>query len=131
MLKRKDLRTGKVGTNLDMPDWGNRRFLIISRERHDPIPTRVLYATLYAVWAEDEVRALHRLEFVMMPHTGVGRCRDALIIGDDFCGALLLRASMISPTRLPKGMGYADNMPMKDIYFGFLYGGDTMKTNSC
>jgi hypothetical protein len=67
----------------------------------------------------------------MMSHTGVGRRRDALIIGDDSCGAFLLRARMISPTRLPKGIGYAGNMPKRDIYFGFLHGGDTMETKSC
>ena len=65
----------------------------------------------------------------MMPHIGVGGRRDALIIGDDYCGALLLRASMISPTKVPRGIRYVGNMPKKDIYFGFLYGGDTMKTD--
>jgi hypothetical protein len=69
---------------------------------------------------KNEVRALHRLEFVMMPHTGVGWRKDALIIGDDSCGAHLLRARMISPTRLSRGMGYAGNMPKKYIYFEFL-----------
>jgi hypothetical protein len=67
----------------------------------------------------------------MMPHTGVDWHMDALIIGDDFCGALLLHARMISPTRLSRGMGYAGNMPKGDIYFGFLHGGDTMETKSC
>ncbi len=67
----------------------------------------------------------------MMPHIGVGRRMDALNIGDDSCGALLLRASMISPRRLPRGMGYAGNMPKIDIYFSFLYDGDTMKINYC
>ena len=87
VLKGEDLRTGEVGTNLDGPNWRNRRFLLTIRERHDPFPTRALYATLYVVGAKDEVRALHRLEFVMMPHTGVGRRMDALIIGDDSCSA--------------------------------------------
>ena len=67
----------------------------------------------------------------MMPYTGVGRRKDVLIIGDDSCGALLLHANMISPTRPPRGMGYAGNMPKRDIYIGFLYGDDKMKTNSC
>ena len=87
VLKREDLRAGEVGTNLHGPDWWNRRLLVISRERHDPFPTRALHATFDVVWAKDEVRALHRLEFVMMPHTGVGGRRDALVIGDDSCGA--------------------------------------------
>src|SRR6202048_489185 len=131
VLKGEDLRAGDVGTNLDGPDWGNRRLLVISRERHDPFPTRALYATLDVIWAKDEVRALHRLEFVMMPHTGVGRRRDTLIIGDDSCSAFLLRARMISPTRFSRGIGYASNMPKRDIYFGFLHGGDTIETKSC
>ena len=101
VLKGEDLRTGEVGTNLDGPDWRNKRFLLTIRERHDPFPTRALYATLYVVGTEDEVHALHRLEFVMMPHIDVGRRRDILIIGDDSCSALLLRARIISPTRLP------------------------------
>jgi hypothetical protein len=67
----------------------------------------------------------------MMPHTGVGWRRVALIIGDNSCGALLLRAFMISPTKLSRGMGYADNMPKRDIYFSFLNGDDTMETKSC
>ena len=99
-----------------------------TRERHDPFPMKALYAMLYVIWAKDEVRALHRLEYVIMPHTGVNRHRDVLIIGDDSCSALILCASMISPTRLPRGMEYVGNMPKRDIYFGFLYGGDTMKT---
>ena len=110
VLKREDLQTGEVGTNLDGPNWGNRRFLFITRERHDPFLTRALYTMLDVVWAKDEVIVLHRLEFVMMPHTSVCRRRDALIIGDDTCGALLLRARMISPTRLPKVMGYVGNI---------------------
>ena len=105
--------------------------MVISRERHDPFPTRALHATFDVVWAEDEVRALQRLEFVMISHTGVGRRRDVLIIGDDSCGALFLHACMISPTRLSKGMGYAGYMPKRDIYFSFLHGGDTMETKSC
>jgi hypothetical protein len=125
-----DLGTGEVGTNLDGLYWGNRRFLFTTREQHEPFPTRPLYATLDVVWAKDEVHALYRLEFVMMPHIGVGQRRDALIIGDDSCGALLLHARMISSTRLPRGMGYVGNMPKKDIYFGFLHSSDTMETNS-
>ena len=58
-----------------------------------------LTQTLYVVEAEDEVRTLDRLEFVMMSHTGVSRRKDALIIGDNPCSALLIRARMISPTR--------------------------------
>ena len=88
-----------------------------------PISDKGLYTTLDVVWA--------KLEFVMMSHTGVGQRTDALIIGDDFCGALFLCARMISPTRLPRVMGYAGNMPKRNIYFGFLYGDDTMKTKSC
>ena len=30
ILKGEDLGTGEVGTNLDGPDWGNRRFLLIN-----------------------------------------------------------------------------------------------------
>jgi hypothetical protein len=63
--------------------------------------------------------------------TSVGRRKDVLIIGDDSCGAFLFHARMISPKRLPRGMGYAGNMPKRDIYFGFLHGGDTMETKSC
>ena len=66
-----------------------------------------------------------------MPHTGVGQRRDALIIGDDSCGAFIFRARMISPTRLLCGVRYAGNMPKRDIYFGFLHCGDTMETKSC
>jgi hypothetical protein len=131
VLKGEDLRAGEVGTNLHGPYWGNERLLVISRERHDPFSMRTLYATLDVVWAKDEVRALHRLEFVMMPHTGVGRRRDAFIIGDDSWGALLLHARMISPTRFPKGIRYAGNIPKRDIYFGVLHGGDTMESKSC
>jgi hypothetical protein len=131
VLKRKDLRTGEVGTNLDGPNWGHRRILFTTRERHDSFTTSALYATLDVVWAKDEVHVLHRLEFVMMPHTGVGRRKDVLIIGDDFCDAFFLRARMISLTILPIVMGYTSNMPKRDIYFGFLYGGNTMKTKSC
>ena len=130
ILKGKDLRTSEIGTNFDGPDWENRRLLVISRERHDQFPTRALYATLNVVWAKDEVRTFHRLEFIMMPHTGVGRRKDTLIIGDDSCAALLLCACMNNPTRLPRDMGYAGNMPKIDIYFGFLDGGDMMETNS-
>ena len=67
----------------------------------------------------------------MAPHTGVGRSSDVPIVGDDSCNALLLCAHMISPTRLPRGMVYASNMPQRHIHFGFLYGGDSMETNSC
>ena len=102
-----------------------------SIERHDPFFTRALYATLDVVWAKNKIRAIHRLEFVMMSHTGVGRRRDALIIGYDYCGALLLRARIISPTRFPKDLGYAGNMRKRDIYFSFLHCGDTMETKSC
>ena len=35
----------------------------------------------------------------MLPHTGGGQLKDALIIVDDSCGALLLQARMNSPTR--------------------------------
>ena len=66
----------------------------------------------------------------MISHTDVGRRRDTLIIGDDSCGALLLRARIISPTRLPWDMRYAGNIPKRDIYFGFWHCGDTMETNS-
>jgi hypothetical protein len=131
VLKGEDLRAGEVGTNFHGPDWGNRRLLVISRERHDPFPTRALHATFDVVWTKDEVSALHRLEFVMMPHTGVGGRRDALVIGDDSCGALLLCARMISPIRLPRGIGYVRNMPKRDIDFGFLHGGDPLETKSC
>ena len=62
-----------------------------------------------------------------MLHIGVGRRRAALIIGDDCCGALLLRACMISPTKLPRCMGYTGNMPKKDIY---LHNGDVIETKS-
>ena len=93
--------------------------------------TRALYATLDVVRPKNEVRALHTLEFVMMPHTGVGRRKDAFIIGDNSCGAFFLCPCMISPTRFPRCMGYAGNMPKKYIYFGFLHGGDTMETKSC
>jgi hypothetical protein len=95
-----------------------------------PICNKALYATLDVVWEKNEVNALYRLEFVMMPNTGVGRGVDVLIIGDDSCGVLLLRARMISPTRLSRGMGYAGNMPKRNIYFEFLHGGDTMETKS-
>jgi hypothetical protein len=91
--------------------------MFTTRDRHDPFPTKALYATLDVVWAKDEVHALHRLEFKMMPHTGLGRRRDIPIIGDNFCGAFLLRARIISLTRLPRVMGYTGNMPKKDIYF--------------
>ena len=131
VLKREDLRAGEVGTNLDRPDWRNRWLLIIGRERYDPFLTRALYATLDVVRAKNKVCALHRLKFVMMSHIGVGQRRDALIIGDDSCGTLLFRARMITPTRLPNGIGYAGNMPNRDIYFGFLHGGDTTETKSC
>jgi hypothetical protein len=67
----------------------------------------------------------------MMSHSGVGRRRDALLIGDDACGALLLRVRMIGPTRFPRGIAYAGNMSKRDIDFGFLYGGDTLETKSC
>ena len=69
----------------------------------------------------------------MMFHTSVGQRRDDIIIGDDSCGTFILCTRMISPTRLPRVMGYASNMPKTkiDIYFGFLYGGDTMETKSC
>ena len=66
-----------------------------------------------------------------MPHTGVGRHMDALIINDNSCGELLICSCMISPTKLPRIMGYADNIPKRDIYLGFLCGGDTMETKSC
>ena len=66
-----------------------------------------------------------------MSHTGVSRRRGALIIGDNSCGALLLRVRMISPTRLPKCMTYASNMPKRDIYFSFLHGGDMMENKYC
>ena len=49
VLKREDLRTDEVGTNLDGPDWRNNRFLFITRERHDPFPTRAIYTTLDVV----------------------------------------------------------------------------------
>ena len=127
VFKGEDLRAGEVCTNLHGPNRENRRFILTSRERHDPFPTRALYATHNVVRAKNKVRALHRLEFVMMPHTGVGQRRDVFIIGDDSYGAFLLRARMISPTRLPRGIGYADNMPKRDIYFGFLDKGDTME----
>jgi hypothetical protein len=130
VLKGEDLRAGEVGTNLNGPDWGNKRLLVISRERYNPFPTRVLHATFDIVWAKDEVGTLHRLEFIMMPHTGVGWRKDALIIGDNSCGAFLLRTLIISPTKLSRGMGYAYNIPKRDIYFGFLHGGDTMETKS-
>ena len=67
---------------------------------------------------------------LMMPHIGVGRRRDALIIGDDYCSPLLC-ARMINETRLPWCIGYAGNMPKRDIYFSFLHCGDTMETKSC
>jgi hypothetical protein len=105
--------------------------LFTTKEHHDPFPTRVLYATLDAASAKNEVHALHSLEFLMMSHIGVGRRMDALIIGDDFCGALLLRVRMINPTRFPRDMGYAGTMPKREIYFGFLHGGDTMEPKSC
>ena len=79
VLKREDLRPGEVGTNLDRLNWGNKRLLVISRERHDPFPTRVFYETFDVVWTKNEVRALYRLDFVMMPYNGVCRRRDALI----------------------------------------------------
>ena len=113
VLKREDLRTGEVGTNLDRPNWGNMRFLIINKDWHDPFPTRTFYTTLDVVWAKDEFYSFLRLECVMMSYTGVGRRMGVLIIGDDSCGAFLLRANMISPTRLPRGMRYAGNMPKR------------------
>ena len=106
--EREDLK-GDVGTNLHGSDWGNGRFLLTIRERHDPFWMRALYATFYVVGAEDEVRVLHGLEFVIMPCTSLGRRMDALIIGNNSCSARLLRARMISPTRLPKCIGYAGN----------------------
>jgi hypothetical protein len=130
VLKREDLRAGEVGTNLHGLDWGNRRLLVISRERHDPFPTMTLYATFDVVWIKDEVCALHRLEFVMMPHTGVSGRRDALNIGDDACGALYLHARMISPTRVSRGIRYAGNMPIRNIDVGFLHGGNPLETKS-
>ena len=131
VLKGKDLGTDEVDTNLDGPDWENGRFFLTIIERHDPFPTRALYATLYVVGAEDKVHALHLLEFVMMRHIDVGRRRDAFIIGDDSCSALLLRARMINPTRVPLCIGYAGNMPKRDICFSFLHCGDTMETEFC
>jgi hypothetical protein len=102
VLKRENLRPGEVGTNLYEPDWWNRRLLVISRERHDSFRTRALHATFDVVCAKDKVRAFYRLEFVMMPHIGVGGRRDTLIIGDDSCGALLLCARMISQQDFPE-----------------------------
>ena len=67
----------------------------------------------------------------MAPHTDAGQSSDAPIVSDNSCSTFLLRARMISPTRLPKGMGYASNMPKKHIHFDFLYGGDSTETSSC
>ena len=88
--------TGQIGGI-----WG---FWSSTNERHDPFPTTALYATLDVVWTQNKVRTLHRLEFVMMSHTGVSRRRDALIIGNNSCGAPFLWARLISPIRLPRGM---------------------------
>lgn len=99
-----------------------------SNKQHDSFLTRSLYATLDVIWIKDEVHVLQKLDFIMMPHTSVDRRRDALIIGDDSCSALLLCARMFSLTKLPKIMEYAGNMPKREIYFGLLYGGDTMET---
>ena len=93
---------------------------------------------IIVVWAKDEFCALYVLEFVTtdwrleigVAHTGVGRRKDALIIGDNSCSAFLLCIPMISPTRLPRVMGYVGNMPKRGIYFGFLDSGDTKDTKS-
>ena len=131
VLKGEDLGTGEVSTNLDGLNWENMWLVVIRRERHYPFPMRALYVMLDVALGKDEVRVLHKLEFVMMPHTGVCRRKDGLIIGDDSCGVLFLCARMISPTRLPKGIGYAGNMPNRVIYFGLLRDGDTLETKAC
>jgi hypothetical protein len=71
VFKGEDLRTGEVGTNLDGPGWGNRSFLFTNKEQHDPFPMKALNTMLNLVWAKDEVHALHKLELIMIPHTGV------------------------------------------------------------
>ena len=58
----------------------------------------------------------------MMSNVGVGWRREVFIIGDNSCGAVLLCAHMNIPTRFFRVMGYADNMPKKDNYFGFSTG---------
>jgi hypothetical protein len=45
--------------------------MFTTRERYDPFPTRAFYAKLDVVWAKDKVHALHRLEFLIIPHNGV------------------------------------------------------------
>ena len=94
----------EVGTNLDGPDWWNRRLVLMIRKISDPFATNALHTMLNVVRTKDKLFSLHTLECVTEPHTVVSRHSNAPMVGNHSCVALLLRNRMISPTFLSRGV---------------------------
>jgi len=66
----------------------------------------------------------------VVPESGVGWGRGALVVEDDFGNAFFLGDSMHSPTRLPRITRKTSNMPQLLTNFRFLNGYDATDIQS-